>query len=599
MALRRVVLIAIALLLPIPVFGQAPSPLIADPPGRVTQSLDGLWNIIVDPYETGLGGRFYQNRKPASKSDLVEYDFDASPNVHVPGDWNTQSEKLLLYEGPVWYKKSFQWHGQSGRRVFLYFGAANYFTRVYLNGKELGSHEGGFTPFDFEVTDILKDGENFVVAEVNDQRRADGVPSLNTDWWNYGGITRDVSLIEVPGTFIENFFVQLAKGSQSEIAAWVQLNSGSAAKPGERVTIDIPEAHVSQSAETDAKGRAEFHFSAKLDLWSPEKPRLYQVKISAGDDTVADEIGFRTIETRGTQILLNGKPIFLRGISMHEEAPFRSGRAFSEEDERTLLGWAHELGCNFIRDAHYPHNEHVSRMADKMGILLWEEIPVYWSIDWENPATLQNAENQMRDLIARDQNRASVALWSLSNETPNTPARVTFLRNFANYTRSQDSTRLITSALNTLDHSVEGAATMSDPICDFLDVLGINEYYGWYWGKIDSVDQLKWTVHWQKPVIISEFGAGAPAGNHGDPDARFTEEYQASLYDHHLAMIRRLPFVAGMSPWVLMDFRSPRRTLPQIQDGYNRKGLVSDRGQKKLAFFTLQKFYREMAASVQ
>jgi beta-glucuronidase len=589
------ILASLTLLVIPPIAQTATAPLLAVPAGRPSVSLDGTWNIIVDPYETGLGARYYENRKPTSKSDVVEYDFDASPTLHVPGDWNSQRKGLLLYEGPVWYKKSFQWRNQPGARVFLYFGAANYFARVYLNGKELGTHEGGFTPFDFEVTGLLNDGDNFVVAEVNNQRRADGVPALNTDWWNYGGLTRDVALFEVPSNFIENYFVQLAKGSQTEISGWVQLNSPGKSRSGVSVTIEIPEGHVSQTEKTDDSGRATFHFPAKFELWSPRSPRLYQVKITSGEDSLTDEIGFRTIETRGTQILLNGKPIFLRGIAMHEEAPFRGGRAFSEADERTLLGWAHELGCNFIRLAHYPHNEHVSRLTDKMGILLWEEIPVYWNIAWENPATLQNAESQMHDLIARDQNRASVILWSLSNETPNTPERLEFLRKFAAFTRAQDSTRLVTSALNTLDHSVDGMASLNDPVGEDLDVLGINEYYGWYWGKPDSVDHLKWQIKWPKPVILSEFGAGALAGYHADAETRFSEEYQASVYAHQLAMLKNLPFLAGMSPWVLMDFRSPRRALPQIQDYFNRKGVISDRGLKKQAFYELQKFYEEVA----
>ena len=149
-------------------------------------------------------------------------------------------------------------------------------------------------------------------------------------------------------------------------------------------------------------GRAEFHFPAKLDSGRPTHPKLYDVAVSSGADKVHDSIGFRTIETRGTQILLNGKPIFLRGIAMHEEAPVRGGRAFSPEDAQTLLGWAKDLGCNFVRLAHYPHNENMTRLADRMGMMVWSEIPVYWDIDWENPATLPNAENQLqRDDRAR------------------------------------------------------------------------------------------------------------------------------------------------------------------------------------------------------
>lgn len=578
------------------VSGQAQhTPLLADPPGRETLSLDGTWQTIVDPYQTGAGMHVYENRKPARKSDLVEYDFDKSPVLKVPGDWNSQRSDLLFYEGAVWYKKSFPWQKHAGKRVFLRFGAANYTARVYLNGKELGTHEGGYTPFDFEVTDVLADGDNFVVVEVNNTRQADGVPGINTDWWNYGGLTRNVSLIEVPETFIENFGVQLARGSQSQIQAWVQINAAAGDKQNTQVTLEIPEAKLTKTAKTDANGRADFHFSAKLELWSPEDPKLYTVTVRSGDDSVTDEVGFRTVEVQGTKILLNGKPVFLRGMSMHDEAAFRGGRTYSEEDEKTLFDWAKELGCNFLRLAHYPHNENAPRLADKMGILLWEEVPVYWNISWENPATLANAEEQMRELIARDHNRASLILLSLSNETPNTPARVEFLRKFAAFTREQDPTRLITSALNTAQRTQPGEMSLSDPAGDFLDVLGINEYIGWYYGSPESADGLKWNINWQKPVIMSEFGAGALAGYHADADTRFSEEYQVRVYEHQLPMLKAMPMLAGMSPWVLMDFRSPRRMLPGVQDYYNRKGLISDRGEKKKAFFVLQKFYKEVA----
>jgi hypothetical protein len=230
----------------------------------------------------------------------------------------------------------------------LYFGAANYFCRVWVNGKKLGEHVGGFTPFDFDATDQLTDGENSVVVEVDNTRHADGVPALKTDFWNYGGLTRGAKLVEVSSNFIQDYSIQLAKGKTDLIEGWVQL--AGAAGSGQ-VTIEIPDIHIKQSAQVDASGRAIFRFPIHVELWSPEHPKLYQVVISGGDDRVTDEIGFRTIETRGAQILLNGKPIFLRGISMHEEAPFRSGKAFSEEDDRTLLNWAKELGCNFIRMA--------------------------------------------------------------------------------------------------------------------------------------------------------------------------------------------------------------------------------------------------------
>lgn len=569
---------------------------IANVSNRTTVGLDGTWNTIIDPYETGLGSRFFENAKPKAQSDLVEYDFEHSPKLHVPGDWNTQRDSLLFYEGPMWYQRDFSYHKRPGLRTFLYFGAANYFARVWVNGKKLGEHVGGFTPFDFDATDQLTEGDNSVVVEVDNTRHADAVPALKTDFWNYGGLTRSVRLVEVPATYIANYSVQLAKGKANVIDGWVQM--GGAARSSE-VLVEIPEIHLKQSAQVDGSGRAVFQFPAHVELWSPENPKLYRVLISAEGDSVADEIGFRTIETRGSQILLNGKPIFLRGIAMHEEAPFRSGRAFSEEDDRTLLTWAKDLGCNFVRLAHYPYNEDMLRLADKMGLMVWEEIPVYWDIQWQNPSTLENAKSQLREIIARDHNRAAIAIWSMSNETPISPERTEFLKSLASYARQLDSTRLIASALNHWDHNGPDERTVSDPLGEFLDVIGVNEYMGWYESKVDDMDHTQWKFAYDKPVVVSEFGAGALFNLHGDAQTRFTEEYQANVFDHQLGMWQRVPQLAGMSPWVLMDFRSPRRPLPGIQDYFNRKGIISDQGQRKQAFYVLQKFYKEKATKLE
>jgi beta-glucuronidase len=555
-------------------------------------NLDGNWNVIVDPYEIGLGSRFYENRKAKDPSDLVEYNFDTAGTLKVPGDWNTQRESLLFYEDPVWYQRYFSYHKREHIRTFLYFGATNYFARVYLNGEKIGEHEGGFTPFNFEVTSKVLDGKNSLVVEVNNVRRADGVPALSTDWWNYGGLTRSVDVVEVQETFVQDYVLQLAKGSSAEIAGWVQLNG---AREEQAVSVEIPEIGLKKNVTTDAQGRAEFRFPAKVNLWSPENPKLYRILISSGSDTLEDQIGFRTIETQGTKVVLNGKPIFLRGIDLHEEAPFRSGRIASEEEDRILLEWAKELGCNFVRLAHYPYNEAMVRLADRMGLLVWEEVPVYWDIAWQNPSTLENAETQLRDVITRDHNRASIILWSLSNETPPKPERTAFLKTMAEYARTLDATRLLTSAMNHTTPAGPSTRLLDDPLAEYLDVLGLNEYVGWYEHRPEDADAIRWTSAYNKPLIVTEFGAGAVYGKHGDSQTRFTEEYQANLFEHQINMLRKIPSLAGMSPWVLMDFRSPRRPLAGVQDFYNRKGLISGQGQRKQAFYVLQKFYEEMA----
>ena len=572
--------------------------LITNSEGRKTVSLNGNWQVIVDPYESGFydyryqpsNNGYFKNAKPKNKSELIEYDFDKSGTLKVPGDWNTQSDQLFFYEGTVWYKKSFDYQRKPNTRLFVYFGAANYLADVYLNGEKLGQHEGGFTPFNFEITNRVKDTGNFLVVKVDNKRRRDAVPTLMTDWWNYGGLTREVKLIETPATFVNDYMVQLQKGSRNRVTGWVRLSGEGL---NQKITVRIPEAGISRSFTTNASGNAAIDFAADLKLWSPDSPKLYDVFIEAETDQVREQIGFRSIETRGTEILLNGRPVFLRGICIHEEAPLRGGRAYSREDAVTLLSWAKELGANFVRLAHYPHNEFMVREADRMGIMVWSEIPVYWTIQWENPDTLKNARNQLQEMIARDKNRAAVVIWSVANETPLSDARLTFLKDLVALGRNQDPTRLLSAAMER--HYINPTTQMiDDPLGEFLDVLGCNEYVGWYDGLPEKADGLEWKSKYQKPLVMSEFGGDALFNHHGDALTRWTEEYQESIYQHQIAMLKKIPFLRGTSPWILTDFRSPRRPLPGIQDYWNRKGLISDRGEKKKAFYVLQRWYQEM-----
>lgn len=574
---------------------------------RSAQSLNGDWHYIVDPYENGYynyryepfdrmdnpgKNAFFMNAKPKDKTDLVEYNFDRSPTMEIPGDWNSQVDKLYYYEGSVWFKKSFDYVRKPGsERVFLYFGAVNYKAEVYLNGTKLGTHIGGFTPFHFEVSGQLKEKDNFLVVKVDNSRKKDGVPTLNTDWWNYGGITRDVKLVDTPQTFIRDYVIQLNPERALSIEGFVRLDGKSSAN--QDITISIPGLNLQQTFKSDNEGHAKMSLkSDTITYWSPENPHLYKVTLTTASDTLVDQIGFRTIETEGDRILLNDKPVFLRGISIHEERPYDDGRVHTKEQARQLLLWAKELGCNYVRLAHYPHNEHMVRLADEMGILVWEEIPVYWTIDWNNTGTLENAKTQLGEIIRRDRNRASVIIWSMANETPVSDARNRFLKELAGLTRSLDDTRLISAALE--QSSLEGnpdVRTIDDPFADVVDVLSFNQYIGWYEGLPSKAKTITWKISQNKPVIISEFGAGAKQGFHADSLTRWSEEYQAYLYRETLSMIDKIDELSGLSPWILTDFRSPRRQLPDIQDEWNRKGLISDEGIKKKAFNVLQSYY--------
>lgn len=575
-------------------------PQLANVMARQTTSLNGKWNYIVDVQEEGYYDYrmnptpwgFFRNAKPQRPEDLIEYDFDKAPAMQVPGDWNTQDERLFFYEGTVWLKRSFRYHQPTDRRTLLYFGAVNYDAHVYVNGQEAGHHVGGFTPFNFDVTELLADGENTVIVKVDNKRYAEAVPTQIFDWWNYGGITRDVLLVSVSPTYVENYQLSLDKGAAArrglrQINFKARLNRAVA---GQTVTLRIPELKVNEQLETAADGTALVTLKAKnLQLWSPDSPKRYRVEVGLGDEVIADSIGFRTIVTRGKQILLNGQPIFLKGISMHEEKPNGGGRANSTADAHTLLSWAKELGCNFVRLAHYPHNEYAVREAERMGMLVWSEIPVYWTIAWDNAQTYENARRQLTDMISRDQNRANVIIWSIANETPHSAARDRFLGNLARHARSLDDTRLISMAMEVTSAS-NYSNRLQDNMNEYVDVVSFNQYVGWY-RDVNDASKMTWEIPYDKPVIISEFGGGAKYGLHGPKNQRWTEEFQENLYRENCAMIDKIDGLAGTSPWILKDFRSPRRVLTGIQDYYNMKGLFSDRGQKKKAFYVLKQWY--------
>ena len=577
--------------------------LLVDVDHRAATSLNGDWHYLVDQSGRGLytgDGKvrddgYARNRHPVitgERKGFEEYDFATAPTMKVPGDWNTQDKTLFRYEGVVWFEKDFNYAPKEGMRTFLHVGAANYRSHVWVNEKRICDHEGGFTPCDCEVTGALKAGANWVLIAVDSSRQVDGIPSADIDWFTYGGLTRDVSLVDVPKAFVDDFDVHLKKGTTDSLAGYVHVEGAAA---GTAVKVSVPEAGVSVGAVTDANGRAGFEVKAKrLELWSPEEPKLYKVQIAAGVDTLNDEIGFRDIRVEGTRILLNGKAVFLKGANEHAEAPYRTGRVTTDADVAAIFGFLKELNANFVRLAHYPHDERMERMADRQGVMVWSEIPVWQRISFGKPEVYAKAETMLREMIRRDRNKASVILWSVANETPDNTTRTEFLKKLIDVTRELDPTRPVTAALNSAKF-VGDTATLTDPLAGLVDVVGINEYVGWYTKSPEEADTLKWVLP-EKPIIISEFGAEAKQGNHGAVNQRWTEEQQVYVYEHQFTMLGKIPQIRGFAPWILADFRSPGRNIPGLQDGFNRKGLISEDGKKKLAFYQFQKIYKDGTA---
>lgn len=553
---------------------------------RKKESLNGEWHYAVDQYDTCVSQKWYEENYYDDGGNLlpIDYSFDEWDTMYLPCCWNTFDKMFMLYEGSMIFTRKFFFAKQNeDERVFLKIGAVNYLCRVYLNKKYVGMHKGGSTPFYFDITGFLEHS-NRIIIQADSTRRNEQVPPAVTDWFNYGGIYRDIEIIRVPKIHIKNFRIALVPDSGfKKIRAEVMLSEN----VDSTAVLTVNE--LGASVEIPIKcGVGKIDFEAIPELWSPEDPKLYDVTLTCGKDSVRDRVGFREIRVQGMDILLNGKPIFLRGISCHEDsAP--NGKALTDEERIENIRIAKELGCNFMRAAHYPHSERMSQLADEMGLLLWEEIPVYWSVYFGTEGTYYDAENQLCELITRDFNRASVIIWSVGNENQDTDERLKFMGDLADFARRYDPTRSVSAAclVNFAKNAIE------DRLEQHLDIIGLNEYCGWYAADFRTLPALFENSDPKKPVIITEFGADAMSGNRGTVTDKGTEDCQAFVYEKQIENIRKISYIKGMTPWILRDFRCPRRTAV-TQKYYNTKGLVSADGKRKMAFGVLRDFYNSI-----
>ncbi|MCL2051968.1 MAG: beta galactosidase jelly roll domain-containing protein [Lachnospiraceae bacterium] len=550
---------------------------------RDKESLNGVWHFGIDQYDNCLRAKFFEENyyDDMGRAYPLDYSFDTWETIQVPSCWNLASEYLFLYEGSLVYTRKFRYQRHDkNERVFLRFGGAAYVAYVFVNQKFVGFHEGASTPFEVEVTELLRD-ENRIVVVVNNTRKRTNVPCENTDWFNYGGLYRDVEILRVPETFIKDFSVTLnpdGNGIRATVKVDGVIGNGTA-------MLKISELDFAGEINiTDGKGEASFLVKPKL--WSPENPKLYDYSLEYLEDKVSDRIGFREIKVVGTDIYLNGEPILLKGICAHEDSVF-NGKAVTEAEIRENYRLAKEMNCNYMRLAHYPHSEQAAIIADEMGIMLWEEIPVYWAIEFENEAVYDNAENQLTELITRDKNRASVIIWSVGNENVDTDVRLHFMSRLAKKAKALDPARLVSAAC-----LYDGEAlVINDRLSEFIDIIGINEYFGWYQPDFSQLIRLFENSKPTKPVVICETGADARSYHRGPKDDLMTEDNQLYVYQRQIEVLSQIPYVKGISPWILFDFRCPRR-LHSLQNYLNLKGLLSaDKSHKKLAFYAMKEFF--------
>mgnify|MGYP005838458443 CR=1 FL=1 len=542
------------------------------------------WKMDVDPFD------IFERHKFWEFTGKEERPSDVSPaywhRINVPGCWNMQRKELEYYEGVAWYYNRFSFSRRPNVKYILYFEGANYRTKVWLNKNFIGENEGGFTPFYFDVTEQLEN-ENVIIVKVDSTRIEDGVPTLIYDWFNFGGITRPVYIFPVATTFIKNYKVSTRIKGGKTVAKFEVWIDGK--EPPDSATISMPDVKFTGIIPLK-KGYGVSEFEINPVLWEPGSPQLYKVEIYAEGDRIQDLVGFREIRVEGDEILLNGKPVFLRGVCLHEEAEGK-GRTLNMRDVVERLNTAKHLNCNFLRLTHYPHTELMARKADSMGIMLWEEIPVYWLIKFENSSVLSKAKYQMTQLIERDWNRASVIIWSVQNETHPDKARNKFLSSLVEHTRKLDNSRLVSSAC-ILTTDKYGNPVIDDPLTAKYDVVGLNEYYGWYEKTPEDLLPFANQKSVNKPIIITETGADAVYSHHGPKTERFTEEYQADFHERQIKILDTMPRIRGICPWLLFDFRSPLR-INRFQKGYNRKGLMDNHGRRKAAFKVYQRYYAE------
>ena len=636
---------------PQPVYQDA-DPLLGWIDSRKLTSLNGVWSYIVDPMNNGLPetsffGGFPQNKTQITGMELIEYNFESASKLNIPGAWNAQDERLFFYQGPVWLYKKINFSPSTDNLTHIYFEGSNFRTKVFINGQVVGEFKGGYVPFNFEITEYIKEGENIILVQTDNSLDSTTVPTNKTDWWPWGGLIGDVYLVETPKAFIQNAYLQLKQNKKNEITFKLKLVNS---KRNTKVSIEIPELNFKRSFYADQQGMVKKTIKLDPQLWSPSNPKLYEVNISTSNDFISDRIGFRHIYTEGKKIFLNGNPIKFKGISMHAEPIGEAGPAFSKKHFQDLLRTSKDLNVNFVRAAHYPYSRHLAKVADEMGLLLWEEVPVYWNIDWSNPETLNIANNQISRLVERDWNRSSVGVWSIANETPFSDERMEFLKNLLETIELKDQSRLTTAALLsgneeqfkllvlvlaiqginsewvsskekfifksilsqanvTAEAKLNFSISIDDPLGELVDIISYNEYFGWYYATFlaekiqikegtlrrlmfEIIEDIQITSPYNKPIHLSEFGAGAKFGIK-DSNKIWSEQYQAKVYNHQLRMILNNPQIQGITPWILKDFRAMLRPLPGIQDFYNRKGLIDENGNRKEAFKILQKFYEE------
>jgi beta-glucuronidase len=569
--------------------------------------LSGIWDFQIDPERTGIDNGYATglNRK------------EARP-MAVPGSWNEQYEDLYNYLDLAWYvKRTYTPSNWQGQHIFIRVGSAPYFASVYVNGQEVGSHEGGHLPFAFEITSLINwDAENVIAISVENELKPTRVPAGNLatalgafgshprttyDFFPFAGIHRPVVLYTVPNTYIEDVTVVTSiDGTNGTVKVTARLSEPLTTP----ATITLSgDDQLAQAEVSFNQGTAEVQLTVQnARLWSDQDPYLYDLTVATGSDRYSLKAGIRTVEVQGGQILLNGQPVKLNGFGRHEDF-FASGKGLNLPllvKDYAIMRWT---GANAYRTSHYPYSEEEMQMADREGFLIIDEIPAV-SLQFENDENaaerLRMCLQQLDELVTRDKNHPSVVMWCVANEPmplslrnpdPNDPSIArgkTFLNTLIRHTRELDPTRLVT-LVNLTGGPMEWM--------EECDVVCMNRYWGWYelGGHLDTaIPGLERELDsvWEllgKPIIVTEFGADTMAGMHGHPALMWTEEYQAEFIRGYLEVASRKDYIAGMQVWNFADFAAVQSIMRV--GGLNMKGVFTRSRTPKMAAHVLREFW--------
>ncbi|MCZ2816340.1 beta-glucuronidase [Modestobacter sp. VKM Ac-2984] len=576
-------------------------------PTRELVNLDGLWRF-------GIAGRVQDEPWTGRLETTLE--------AAVPASYNDlfADREIRDHVGWVWYQRSVRVpRGWAGERVLLRFDSATHEGRVYVDGHLVAEHVGGYTPFEADITDVVRAGEEFrlTVGVNNELTNVTLPPGTLTveqsgrrkqtylhDFFNYAGLARSVWLYSRPATHVED--VTVVTGVDGA-AGTVDYAVRTSAPADVRVrALDVTGAEV--AAGTGAEGSLRIE---DVTLWQPGAAHLYDLVVEVVDgDTVVDSyteaFGVRTVEVRGTQFLINGEPFYFTGFGKHEDTPIR-GKGHDDAylvHDFQLMEW---IGANSFRTSHYPYAEEVLEFADRHGIVVIDETSAVglnlavtggitgavttptFSAETFNDQTQAVHAQHLRELIARDKNHPSVVMWCITNEpSSNEEGAREYFEPLVQLTRELDPTRPVTYAV------VMFANPGNDRIADLFDVISLNRYYGWYVANGDLVtaedylerDLRGWAAKYDKPILMTEYGADTMQGLHSLWDIPWTEEYQRDFLEMHHRVFDRVAAFAGEQIWNFADFQTTR-AIHRV-DG-NKKGVFTRDRRPKAAAHELRR----------